>query len=401
MLQHPTLNALRDFRQRRGKDTTGFTLVELLIVMVIIGVIAAIAIPAFLNQQKTAKDTSVVSDVKNLSTEVTSLLKYDPDARPLKIEKKNDGIAILTVGQETSEVTYSKGTRMNIIPGREPGSFMICGWNPKGKVYHTNALTYDSSRGGLTGNLVHREECGQYNAPPWEYVSIGDYVDGGDKITDGPISLPDAGGQRPDRDVSGGEDIGDNRPTGPGNGGGGGGNGDGDGDGDGGNGEPTEPPVTGLRPDANADDFTWFPWAGAEYKGNTTFGNRVLHSQNPDTGNMNPRNNWFLSPTRGNYGTFVQWGMNNPTGTQYTSSVTITGLDKDGKVVASAIKNDIESGANIGSTITFSRFGFPASGSRPRTDIAYMGVTVEIFERRGEQRQVIKAYREYKNPHVS
>src|SRR5438067_13385326 len=72
---------LARIRKMQEENEGGFTLIELLVVMIIIGILAAIAIPLLLNQRKNAIDASMKSDLRTVANELESVYT-DPQAYP-------------------------------------------------------------------------------------------------------------------------------------------------------------------------------------------------------------------------------------------------------------------------------------------------------------------------------
>lgn len=106
------LNSLNLRRKQLAENEKGFTLIELLVVVVIIGILAAIAIPVYLGIQGNAKDSSIQSDATNAKTAVIAYYT-DKGEYPtttgatLKSDLKPYG---LVTGEYTGDITFTRAT---------------------------------------------------------------------------------------------------------------------------------------------------------------------------------------------------------------------------------------------------------------------------------------------------
>ena len=126
---------IREVMDKRENGEKGFTLIELLVVIIIIGILAAIAIPAFLNQREKGWAAQVESDLKNAAIAAES---YAVDKNGVYTDMK---LADLTAngftGTEGVTITVAANTNDYTLTGKHAN-------------LGADTWTYSSSTGKIT-----------------------------------------------------------------------------------------------------------------------------------------------------------------------------------------------------------------------------------------------------------
>jgi type IV pilus assembly protein PilA len=137
---------LARIRKSMEEKEEGFTLIELLVVIIIIGILAAIAIPVFLSQRQKGWDSQAKSDARNIATlEETYLTDFDTYIAGADLAAVK---AALTDYKASSNVTGAKVTATGAT------SFCVSVQSKSAKWF-----TYKSDLGGMQPGSAAAAGC--------------------------------------------------------------------------------------------------------------------------------------------------------------------------------------------------------------------------------------------------
>jgi type IV pilus assembly protein PilA len=148
--------------RHRAHGQEGFTLIELLVVILIIGILAAVAIPAFLSQRGKGQDANVKSDINSAQTAEES---YSTNANSPGYVAASSGSDTALLGVEpTLKNAIEVGTEALTVtttgPAAAPTGYTITALSPSGVTYTlTKAATGLISRGCTVPSGANASGC--------------------------------------------------------------------------------------------------------------------------------------------------------------------------------------------------------------------------------------------------
>ena len=128
---------IRDLATRR-KDDEGFTLIELMVVVLIIAILIAIAIPTFLGARKRANDRAAQSDLRNgLATEETIYT----DNQVYSADTAAGGVL------KTAESSLQWGVKLNVTVHAQPDAFCLSEQSASGEWFALDKIATGGDAG--------------------------------------------------------------------------------------------------------------------------------------------------------------------------------------------------------------------------------------------------------------
>ncbi len=120
---------LRKLRRRNNLGEQGFSLIELLVVILVIGILAAIALPAFLGQRSKGQDADAKSNARNLVSHLESFYATEKTYDAAEAKASNDiKKSSLPLGGGVGQVDITDGdadTYTIVANSHSGGSFTI------------------------------------------------------------------------------------------------------------------------------------------------------------------------------------------------------------------------------------------------------------------------------------